>query len=38
MMLAGGVIDSKVTAEETLISVSAVQRFAAAVDEPGVRP
>ncbi|MEV5009117.1 hypothetical protein [Streptomyces sp. NPDC055692] len=38
MMLVGGMIDSKVTTEETLISVSAVQRFAAAVNEPGVRP
>ncbi|MEU5770335.1 CU044_5270 family protein [Streptomyces asoensis] len=38
MMLVGGVIDSKVTTEETLISVSAVQRFATAVNEPGVRP
>ncbi|WP_159401447.1 CU044_5270 family protein [Streptomyces maremycinicus] len=38
MMLVGGMIDSKVTTEETLIVVSAVQRFAAAVNEPGVRP
>ncbi|MEH0575697.1 MULTISPECIES: hypothetical protein [Streptomyces] len=38
MMLVGGMIDSKVTTEETLIKVSAVQRFAAAVNEPGVRP
>ena len=38
MMLVGGMIDSKVTTEETLIRVSAVQRFAAAVNEPGVRP
>ncbi|MFE7232493.1 hypothetical protein ACFVAF_17900 [Streptomyces sp. NPDC057596] len=38
MMLVGGMIDSKVTTEETLIRVSAVQRFATAVNEPGVRP
>ncbi|HET6353470.1 hypothetical protein [Streptomyces sp.] len=38
MMLVGGMIDSRVTTEETLIRVSAVQRFAAAVNQPGVRP
>ncbi|MFE0553756.1 hypothetical protein ACFW3A_30555 [Streptomyces pilosus] len=38
MMLVGGMIDSKVTTEETLLSVSAVQWFATAVNEPGVRP
>ncbi|MFF8638912.1 hypothetical protein ACF052_32490 [Streptomyces pilosus] len=38
ILLVGGMIDSKVTTEEILLSVSAVQRFAAAVNEPGVRP
>ncbi|WP_330343978.1 hypothetical protein OHA09_06740 [Streptomyces longwoodensis] len=38
MMLVGGKIDSKVTTEETLITVSAAQRSATAVNEPGVRP
>ncbi|MFV0131526.1 hypothetical protein ACLGI4_28090 [Streptomyces sp. HMX112] len=37
MMLVGGMIDSKVTTEETLLSVSAVERLGA-VDKPGTRP
>ncbi|MFD7874355.1 hypothetical protein ACFV5G_09575 [Streptomyces sp. NPDC059766] len=38
MMLVGGMIDSKVTTEETLIRVTAVQKFETAVNKPGVRP